>query len=871
MRDNARSERRVKQGEARTARARKTSVDPGRGRPARGVSPQPGATPAPGRPDGGESPPPDPIRGPWGLSRPDTLLAAILAVLVLASYFPAILGDFVWDDVIFTTSEAVREWSGLRTIWLSPDGIEGEGHYWPVTYTSFWLEHKLWGFSPLGFHAVNVLLHLANCLLLWYLMRRLAVPGAWLVAAVFAVHPVHVESVAWVIERKDLLSGLFYLTAALTWMRYTAEPQRCRHLLALTLFAAALLSKSVAVTLPAALLIWHIWKHGRPKADLLWKLVPLSVLALGITAADLAFYRGREVVSFDYSLVERALLAARALWFYVAKLAWPTDLAVIYPLWEVSATDVIAWLCLAAACASLALLWILRHRISSGPLAGALYFAITLSPVLGFVDYGYMKFSFVADRYQYLACIGLIAPAVGIAARGLGRLGRASTLGGRGLAAAVLAVLAWLTWQQSGIYTDRITYFTHIIGLNPEARHAHYNLSAALGQAGRYKESLAAGLVAEKQTPGFPGIHANLGSALARLDRFDEAEKQFTRALELEPSNEHALYEMAESLRRQGRYKESIDYYSTLLEHQPGHATGQVGLGNALIELGRYEEALQAMTKALELRPSLRDEAPPHRFLGRASEHLGRLDAAAQHFLRAVEIDPGDPALLMDLHNIRSQQGRPEQAEQFLRRARDLQQRDPDSSLNVAEALRLQGRHEEALESYAPLLEMDPDHVEAHVGRGNALFELGRFEEAFEAMAQAVALRPSLEQEGSVHRFMGRALQQAARFDEAIEYFRGALAIDPDDAAAISPLAAMLFQQKRYEEARELYLALTESSPGDAQAAANLAVTEYYLGQTDEAVRGFERALALDPTLELARTGLATVRSAASPPVERPQ
>ena len=813
----------------------------------------------------------DSPKGSCALSRRDSLLALALAVLVLSSYFPAIWGGFVWDDVIFTTSDAVKELSGLRTIWFSPDGVEGEGHYWPVTYTSFWLEHKLWGFSPVGFHAVNMLLHLVNCLLLWHLMVRLAVPGAWLVAAVFAVHPVHVESVAWVIERKDLLSGLFYLTAALTWMRYAAEPRRSRYLLALVLFVAALLSKSVAVTLPVVLLIWQSWKHGRPKAEELWRLVPFFVLALGITAADLAFYRGREVVSFDYSLVERALIAARALWFYVGKLVWPTKLAVIYPLWEVTARDLIGWLCLAAACASVVLLWTSRHRIGAGPLAGSLFFVVTLSPMLGFVDYGYMLFSFVADRYQYLACIGLIAPAVGIAAKAIESLRGASLLCGRGLAAMVLAALGLLSWEQSGIYRDRIALFSHIVELNPEARHAHYNLSAALGEAGRYEESLSAGLVAERQTPGFPGVHANLGRALAMLDRFEEAEPHLLRALELDPHNEPARYTLAESLRKQGRYDESIEHYRSLVEAMPDHALAHVGIGNALIELGRNEEALDAMTKALALLPTLRDEASPHRFMGRASERLGRLDEAAEHFLRAVEIDPGDPALLMDLHNVSSLQQRPEAAEVYLNRARQLQLRDADGSLEVAEALRLQGRHEEALEVYLSLLEIDPDYVEAHVGRGNTLFELGRFEEAVEAMAQAVAIRPNLKQEGSVHRFMGRALQKATRFDEAMEYFRRALAIDPNDDAAIRPLAAMLFERQRYEEARKLYLTLTQTIPSDAQAAANLAVTEYYLGRTDEAIRGFERALALDPTLKTARTGLAAARAATPQQAQRPQ
>ena len=163
-----------------------------------------------------------------------------LGLLVVVSYLPAMLwGGFVWDDRIITNAESVQEVSGLWQIWFSPSAIGEEGHYWPLVYTTFWLEHKLWGYAPAGYHVVNVLLHLANVLLLWHLLRRLAVPGAWMVAAVFAVHPLHVESVAWVIERKDVLSGLFYLAAVLAWMRFVEQPNSRRYAWSLALYAAA--------------------------------------------------------------------------------------------------------------------------------------------------------------------------------------------------------------------------------------------------------------------------------------------------------------------------------------------------------------------------------------------------------------------------------------------------------------------------------------------------------------------------------------------------------------------------------------------------------------------------------------------------------
>ena len=184
--------------------------------------------------------------------------------MVLASYLPALGGGYVWDDLVFSEDPVIREGiAGLAKIWSNPAALRYEGHYWPVVYTTFWLEHKLWGLDPLASHAINLLLHLVCTVLVWRLLLRLQAPGALLVAAVFAVHPLHVESVAWVIERKDLLSGAFFLGSLMLWLRFVKAPRAADYVGSLALFVAALLSKSIAVTLPAALLVERFWKTGR--------------------------------------------------------------------------------------------------------------------------------------------------------------------------------------------------------------------------------------------------------------------------------------------------------------------------------------------------------------------------------------------------------------------------------------------------------------------------------------------------------------------------------------------------------------------------------------------------------------------------------
>ena len=533
-----------------------------------------------------------------------------LVLLVGVSYTPAALwGGFVWDDRGIIESKAIHELSGLWRIWFSPrDVLRWEAHYWPLVYTSFWLEHKLWGLNPLGYHVVNVVLHFVNTVLLWRLLARLAVPGSWVVAAVFAVHPVHVESVAWVIERKDLLSTLFYLAACLTWVRFGVAPRlgSGRYFLTLVLFVWGLLCKSIVVTLPTALVLWPWWKQGRVSGADWLRVVPFFVVGLGIVVADVSFSRLKENVALDYSMVERVLIAAHALWFYAGKLLWPDGLAIIYPHWAVGVANPVAWGYVFAAGALPTALWLLRHRMGRGPLAGVVFFAVTLVPVLGFVDYGYMQFSFVADRYQYLAGIGVLAAGIGAAAYGLGhiRYGSMGRWGVGGVVLIVLVVLGTLTWRQAGLYRDRLTFYSHIVSHNPTARSAQYNLGTALLDAQRTEEALEAFRLATEQRPDHVKAYTNTGTALMRLGRTDEAEKSLRRALDINPRHGISLLNLAAVNIRQGRDAEALNLYRRLIEVAPRNAAAHAGMSIALRNLGRTDEALRSIDRALSLDPT---------------------------------------------------------------------------------------------------------------------------------------------------------------------------------------------------------------------------------------------------------------------------
>ena len=598
-----------------------------------------------------------------------------LGLLVAAAYFPALSGGFVWDDLAFTQAAPIQEPAGIWRIWFSPSDIEGEGHYWPLTYTTFWLEHRLWGFWAPGYHAVNLLLHFANVLLVWHLLRRLdalSVWRAWIVAALFAVHPVHVEAVAWVIGRKDLLATLFYLGAVLAWLRLPEAGATGRwlwHLLALALFAAGLLCKSIGITLPVALLVHRWWLHGRLTAADCWRVAPFFAVAACFGVADMRYYK--EIIDVDYTLVERALIAAQALWFYVGKLLWPAELMPIYPHWRVDLAAVAAWAYALGALAVAAALWLLRDRIGRGAFAGAVFFALTLSPTLGLVPFGYMQFAFVANRYQYLADIGALTVIVGAVSVAIGGLAKQVRWAAVGVAAGLLIALSVLTWQQAGIYRDSIVFFKRVIAGNPGARDAYFNLGSALFESGQREEGLAAVRTSLALRPESMKAQYGAGLMLYKLGQLEEALAHLQRALDMNANNRVVQYTTGLVLAALGRSDRAEQHYRRVLDIDPQHRAAHLRLGELLAGTGQVAAAERHVRQALTIKPGEPDallilagiEFYQQRYrasvdlyrtvasmrpgsarawsgIGAALYHLGRPDEALRHIDRALALDP---------------------------------------------------------------------------------------------------------------------------------------------------------------------------------------------------------------------------------------
>jgi len=495
------------------------------------------------------------------------LPACLLVLLVILAFLPALDAGFIIDDSLYVTDDARMETpGGLGRIWTEVVGPRYKHQYYPMTSTAFWVQHQVWGDEPFGYHLVNVLLHAANAVLLWLVLRRLAMPGAWIAAAVFAVHPVHVQTVAWVAELKNTLSAMFFLASALVlvgWFRQ--EPRKWPgYALGMGLFVCALLSKSATCLLPAALLVVLWWKQPRlQRRDLLalWPMVAVGLSFVAVTVYLEATHGGASGGVFSQSALDRVLVAGRSLWFYAGKLAWPAELIFIYPRWAI---DTAAWwqyLFPVSAIGVLAALWWQRARLGKGPFAAVAFFFLAVVP-MAFVNVAFTRLSWVSDHWQYWASMGLIALVAGTAATHRGRwLPVAAT--------AVIGVLAVLTWDRCLDYGSSERLWRDTVTRNPDAWLAHNNLANALQLQDRFDEAEAGYREAIRLNPDFMKAHYNLGNALQAGGRLDEAVVHFAHAVRIDPDYAHAHYNFGNALRLSGQLDEAIEQYRDAVRLDP--------------------------------------------------------------------------------------------------------------------------------------------------------------------------------------------------------------------------------------------------------------------------------------------------------------
>ncbi len=570
--------------------------------------------------------------------------AALIVGLALAAYWPALQGKPLWDDDAHLTKPELQSISGLGRIWTDPHATQ---QYYPLLHSVFWFEHAVFGDSTLGYHLANVLLHATAAILLVLILSRLGIPGAPLAGVLFAVHPVCVESVAWISEQKNTLSLVFYLLSALAYLKFDAlrggRGSYRFYFLALVLFVLALLSKTVTATLPAALLVILWWQRGRLgwKRDVL-PLVPWFALAAAcgtVTAVVERKLIGAEGAQFDLTLVERCLLAGRVVWFYLGKLVWPADLAFIYRRWNAGA-DAGAWtVALVAAALVTAGLWRLRGR-TRGPLAAWLFFVGSLFPALGFFNVYPFIFSYVADHFQYVACIGIITAASAGAALAQAQLPRRFQAAGWGLGAVVVATLVLLSNAQSATYADSRTLYQTTLERNPECWMADNNLGLWYKDQGNPAKAFALYTEALRLRPGYAQAHNNIGVCYEDRGDMESAIAHFQEAIRLTRGYAAAHNNLGIALGSvPGRLNEAIAEFEEALREQPDFAEAHNNLGSVLMkEPDHLNEAMKQFRDAVRLKPEF---AEAHAALADAlSTFPDRLDEAVAEYKEALRLRP---------------------------------------------------------------------------------------------------------------------------------------------------------------------------------------------------------------------------------------
>ena len=533
--------------------------------------------------------------------------AALIILLTVVAYLPTLRAGFVFDDYQYITdNRIVKASDGLYRSWFTTEPLD----YYPLTSSLWWLEWRLWGNNATGYHAVNVLLHAANAVLVWMILRRLKIPGAWLAALVFAVHPVNVATVAWISEQKNTLSMLFFAMAILLYLRFDERGRWGWYGLSLAAFLSALLSKTAVVMLPIVLLGCVWWTRTRLRGKDLLRTVAFFVLSLAFGLVTIWFqhYRALEGrTAGPVGFASRLAMAGWVPWFYLSKALLPLNLTVVYPKWEIDVSRWFAYVPGMILAGGFVLFWWKRKSWGRPWLFGLGYFVVMLFPVMGFFDQGFFHHSLVADHWQYCPIVGVIALACAAGERVFRRLGERRRSWRAMAGAAVVLVLGSATWSRSRVYANDETLWRDNVVKTPDAWLPHFNLALALQQAGRNEDAIGQYEQELRIYPDHAEAHNNLGNILLRAGRNEEARKQYERALEIKPDEAQAHYNLGIALERVGKQEASIRQYQQALQIQPDYARAHYNLGVALEHAGKAAEAMEHYRQALRVDPDYAD------------------------------------------------------------------------------------------------------------------------------------------------------------------------------------------------------------------------------------------------------------------------
>lgn len=549
---------------------------------------------------------------PAKLEKRGNVAKAVAIVLVtLLVYIPAMSGGFIWDDdQEIQANPTLQTFQGLVDNWTG----KASADYFPLKTTMLWAEYQIWGLNPHGYHVMNIVLHAICALLFWGVLRQLKVPGAWLGGLLFAVHPVHVESVAWISERKNTLSLLFYLLSIGAYLRFEDTENRRSYFFALGYFLASLLCKTSVVMLPVVLVLCTWWRNGRLERRDLVRTIPFFALSAVLSGVTIWFQYGRaigeEVIPIG-GFWSRLAGAGMTVWWYLWKAICPANLTTIYPRWPINPPHLIQFAAGVMVVVMLAQLWFARKIMGRTPFFVFAYFVVTLFPVMGFIKMSYMRLTLVADHFQYLSDLSIVAGAAALIVQGLKKVNPSWRPAAMGGCALLVFTLSAYSWERAGVHRTEKTLWEDALKKNDDSWQAHNHYGAVL--YGEKPPKIAQAMIHFKRAvelnPANPEVHNNYGLVLSAYQRWDEAIAEHREAVRIKKDHPVMRRNLAEVLMTTQHFLEAAEQYRILLEAEPNNPVFHVGYGVALFRLQRFVEARQEFETALKIAPGLKQAA----------------------------------------------------------------------------------------------------------------------------------------------------------------------------------------------------------------------------------------------------------------------
>jgi protein O-mannosyl-transferase len=571
---------------------------------------------------------------------------SIIVLLAGFFYYPSLHNDYIWDDDEYVYNNlTVQSPEGLKEIWLSYEMPQ----YYPMVFTTFWVEHKLWGLNPYGYHAVNLAIHIGNAILIYMILLNLYPALALAAGLLFALHPVQVETVAWITERKNLLGGLFYLLAIFSYVKFFETGRHKYYISSFFAFVLALLSKSITVSFVAVPLFIKWWRGEKiARADIV-ALVPFCLVGLvcGINTVFLEMYKvGAKGEAWTLSLAEHLILPGQIILFYIAKILYPQELIFFYPKWELDAHQFWQWLPLATVIIVGAVLYRQSKKIGRGAFANYVYFICAIFPALGIFNVYPMRFSYVADHFQYIASINLIILMAGAGALLFERLLRYGNWhpGAKVRAAILYSVLSLFVVfygmkiiEHSQSFANLESQWQNIIKKNNRSWIAHNNLGIVYRDQGRANAAIEEFKKAIEIDPDNIEGYSNLGVQYYSLDRFDEALVEFENVLKRNKNHAPTYNNMGLIYLNTGQEDKAYVHFLTAIDKNPGLFEGYLNLAEYYQGINQYDQAIKELLIALELSPKAHDAMQA---LAEIYEKIGQTDNAIHWYQQASTVSP---------------------------------------------------------------------------------------------------------------------------------------------------------------------------------------------------------------------------------------